>query len=270
MILCIVVFVSLCALFSVLITVLVKSTLRIIYAGLDDEKIKQEYIQEQSKKQSKVFSVLTNVLMIFLCVVLVCVLAFSLYSKFTQNTKLGAIPTVKSVETGSMQEKHRDNTYLTEFDLNDQISAFDLVVLHQLPAEEDLKVFDIVVYENRGYFIIHRIVDIEEPNALHPNERWYVLRGDANQHADEFPVTYSQMCSIYRGERIPFLGSIVTFMQSPAGILCFVLVLFSTIALPIVEKSIKKATDTRLVAMGLVDTQDPKKDDEPIKTGADI
>ena len=261
LILCIVVFASLTAVFSVLITLLVKNSLLIINAGLDDEKIKQEYIQEQNKKQSKAFTVLTNVLMIFLCVVLVCTLAFSLYSKFTQNTKLGPIPTVKAVETGSMQEKHRDNTYLTEFGLNDQIAAFDLVVLHQLPAEEDLQVFDIVVYENRGHFIIHRIVDIEEPNALHPNERWYVLRGDANQHADEFPVTYSQMCSIYRGESVPFLGSMVIFMQSPAGMLCFLLVLFSTIALPIVEKIIKKAINARLVAMGLVVPQVPGKID---------
>ncbi len=250
---CIVVFVSLTALFSVLISMLVKNTLKIIYAGLDDEKIKKEHIEEQRKKQNKSNSsvILNNALLILLCIVLTCTLAFSLYSKFTQNTKIGSIPTLKAVETGSMEKKHKDNTYLEEFNLNDQISTFDLVVLHQLPAEEDLQVFDIVVYENDGYFIIHRIVAIEEPNALHPNERWYVLRGDANQHADEFPVTYSQMRSIYRGESVPFVGSFVIFMQSPAGMLCFLLVLLATIALPIVEKKIQKAIDVRLVAMGL-------------------
>lgn len=257
LILCIVVFTALVALFSILITMLVKSTLRIIYAGLDDEKIQQEYLQEQDQKQNSATTVVTNALMILLCVILACTLAFSMYSKFTQNSRIGAIPTVKAVGTGSMEKKHKDNAYLVENNLNDQIATFDLVVLHQLPAEEDLQVYDIVVYENDGYFIIHRIVAIEEPNAVHPNERWYVLRGDANKHADEFPVTYSQMCSIYRGERIPFAGSFVIFMQSPAGMLCFLLVLFATIALPLVEKTIKKAIDTRLVVMGLVNEKIP-------------
>ena len=253
LVLCGIIFLALTALFTWLIVSLVKSTLRVINAGLDDEKIKTEYLAEQKSKKENAFWVgLNNALVILMCVILLCALCFSLYSRFTENSKVGVIPTVKAVETGSMETKHKNNTYLDKNNLNDQISTFDLVVLHQLPAEEDLQVYDIVVYETKGYFIIHRIVGIEEPNELHPNERWYVLRGDANERADEFPVTYSQMCSIYRGERIPFAGAFVMFMQSPAGMLCCLLVMFAVIALPIVEKKLQQAIDVRLDKMGLL------------------
>lgn len=250
LILCIIVFTVLTALFSVMITTIVKYTLRTVNAGLDDEKIEKEYLEEQKKKSNAFFVIINNAFPIIVCVILACALCFSLYSRFTQNAKLGPVPTIKVVETGSMETKHEDNIYLVENNLNNQIKTFDLIVLHQLPKEEDLKLYDIVVYEIKGYFILHRIVDIEEPNENHPNQRWFLLRGDANKYSDDFPVTYDQMRSIYRGESIPFVGTFVVFMQSPAGMLCFLLVLLAIITTPIVEKKLQKAIKIRLVFMG--------------------
>ena len=246
LIICLIVFVALTALFSFLIVNLIKLTLRTINGGLDDEVIKKEYLKEQEKKESRLSKILDRAFPIFVCFLLGIVLCFSLYSRFTENGKVGVIPTVKVVETGSMESKHRENTYLYTNCLDDQLQVYDLIVLHELPKEEDLKLYDIVVYEVKGYYIIHRIVGIEEPNERHPNERWFVLRGDANKQADEFPVTYDQMKSIYRGERVPFVGSFVFFMQSPAGMLCFLLVVFAVIATPIAEKKINKAKEERL------------------------
>ena len=262
LILCLIVLIALTALFSVLITIIIRYALKTINAGLDDEKIKKEYIEEQNKKKNRFFAVLSNTLPILVCAILACVLCFSLYSRFTQNSKVGAIPTLKAVASGSMETKHKENTYLEVNNLNDQIKTFDLIVLHQLPKEEDLKLYDIVVYEANGYFIIHRIVGIEEPNASHPDERWFVLRGDANKYADEFPVTYNQMCSIYRGETIPIIGPFVMFMQSPAGIICFVLVVLVIITLPLIEKKLKKAIVVRQIALGLI----PNENGEIIAT----
>lgn len=236
-----IVFIGLTALFSVLIVTLIKLTLRTVRGGLDDDKIKLEYAKKEKRKQSRVAKVVDMASPIFICALLGVVLCFSMYSRFTENGKTGDIPTLKVVNTGSMETKHKENTYLYYMDLNDQIQTFDLIVLHQLPKKEDLKVYDIVVYEVNGFHIVHRIVGIEEPNEKHPGERWFVLRGDANKQADDFPVRYSQMKSIYRGERVPFVGSFVLFMQSPAGMLCFLLVLFAVIATPIAEKKIAKA-----------------------------
>ena len=38
------------------------------------------------------------------------------------------------------------NKYLVENKLNDQINMFDLILCRHLPAEEDLELYDIVVY----------------------------------------------------------------------------------------------------------------------------
>ncbi len=276
LILCIIVFIALTLLFSALITVIVRLTLKTIHAGVDDEKIKKEYLQEQKrKKRHRLVTILSSTFPILLCAILACGLGVSLYSRISQNAKVGAIPTLKVVETGSMETKNKENGYLFDNNLNDQLATFDLVVLHQLPKEEDLKLYDIVVYEVNGYFIIHRIVAIEEPNEKHPNERWFVLRGDANIYADDYPVTYDQMRSIYRGQSIPQVGMFVIFMQSPAGMLCLLLVLLAVITTPIVEHIIEKAVRNRLLAIGLLSdgkeeiaaTQDPMEAvvEEPTK-----
>ena len=118
--------------------------------------------------------------------------------------------------------------------------------MHELPKEEDLELYDIVVYEIRGYYIVHRIVGIEEPNESHPDCRYFLLQGDANTLADDFPVTYEQMTAIYRGEHVPFIGAFVFFMQSPPGILCFLLVVFAVIATPIAERKIEDEKKKRL------------------------
>ncbi|MBE7091233.1 MAG: hypothetical protein E7363_04895 [Clostridiales bacterium] len=258
LIVCLIVFVLLTGLLSYLIVTMIRHYLRMIKGGLEDEAIIKEFETKKNKGESRVLNVLDKLFPILVCVLLGVTLCFSLYSRFTANDKVGKIPTIKVVETGSMESKHPDNHYLFEKGINDQIHTFDAILLHELPAEDELKLYDIVVYETRGYYIIHRIVDIEEPNERHPNERWFVLRGDANKQADDFPVTYKQMKSIYRGKRLPFVGSFVFFMQSPAGMLCFLLVLFAMFATPIAEKKIleaKKARYALLVAGNAVQSE---------------
>lgn len=158
-----------------------------------------------------------------------------------------------------MSEKNPKNLYLYKDGVDDQIGMFDLIVTHGLPAEDELEVYDIVVYEARGELIVHRIIAIEEPNEKHPNERQFLLRGDANEVSDVYPVLYSQMKAIYRGERAPFVGSFIVFLQSPAGWLCILLILTGLIAAPIAEKVIEKAKRERLIAMGLIVVEEPKE-----------
>jgi hypothetical protein len=57
------------------------------------------------------------------------------------------------------------------------------------------------------------------------------------------------MRGIYRGERTPFIGSFILFMQSPAGWLCVLLIVAAIIATPILERILKKAKDERLALL---------------------
>ncbi|MBQ7337055.1 MAG: hypothetical protein IJW40_01240 [Clostridia bacterium] len=251
--LCLIVFTLLTGLFTVMLTYIIKQQLRLIAHGLEDERIKKEY--EREINRSRAARVVCRALGTVLLAIVFLAFAASVYIQLASDRVSGSLAVPKVVMSTSMQYQHRENEYLTENGL-EQISMFDIIFVHELPAEEELELYDIVIYEYQDQLIIHRIVGIEEPNAAHPDERYFLLRGDSNKYSDEFPVLYEQMMAIYRGQRIPFIGSFFAFMQSPAGYLCILLVLFAVIATPIAEKKLWAAMVARLKEIGYIPHDD--------------
>ncbi len=247
--LCFIVFVILTILFTIMISLITRYQVRLIRHGAEDEKILKEYAATQKRKKKQSGGWLGNVLFALIFGVFFLIFAFSTVAKITEEKPIKGIPTLHVVKTSSMEEKYAGNKYLFENNLNNQISAFDLIVTHDLPGEFDLKLYDIVVYEVDDMLLVHRIVAIEEPNEKHPNERHFLLQGDNVENPDRFPVRYSQMKSIYRGERVEFIGSFVLFMQTPAGWLCVLLVVVEMIAMPLVEKKIEREIHKRLMIL---------------------
>lgn len=245
-ILCFIVFSLLTAMFTYLITSITKMELELIQHGHRDEAIKKEL--NKKRQESRVFLWINRIVSLLLCAVFVTTFAFAVYIRMAQDRPANGIPSIKVVKSESMSKKHPENIYLSDNNINDQFQMFDVVVCNHLPAEDELKLYDIVVYKQENMYVIHRIVGIEEPNENHPDERHFLLQGDAVENPDKFPVLYSQMQGIYEGNRIPFVGSFILFLQSPAGWLCVLLVIFSMIVTPIVEKKIKEATGERISA----------------------
>lgn len=243
-ILCLIVFSLFTLLFSFVIATIMKQKLKLIKHGLEDEEIKKE--KDKKAKTSKVTTIFVNAVSLLVCVALLASFVFSVYLNFTKDKAPNGIPSLKVVKTSSMATKNKNNTYLFKNDLNDQIQTFDLIVTHHLPKEEDLKLYDIVVYKRDDTFVIHRIIGIEEPNDKHPDCRHFLLQGDSVLNPDQFPVLYSQMQGIYNGQRIPFIGSFILFMQSPAGWLCILLILFAVIVTPILERKLENEANARL------------------------
>ena len=93
--------------------------------------------------------------------------------------------------------------------------------------------------------MIHRIVGIEEPGGAGSGRR-FTTQGDAVAWPDGEAVEYAQLRGIYRGERVPFLGSLVLFLQSPAGWLCILLMAFAAVASPVVERKLTAEKRLRL------------------------
>lgn len=245
-ILCIIVFTALTAVFTVMIVFIGKLSVKLIRSGAEDEKIKTEYEKEKAKKKSsKFWSIVDKAVSGVVCCVIIVIFALSLFVNVTGDGVTGDIPTVQVVQSASMSEKHEKNEYLVKNKLHDQLQTFDIIVTHKLPDEFDLELYDIVVYELENVLLVHRIVGIEEPNEKH-SERYFKLQGDAIENPDRFPVRYEQMKGIYQGERIPMIGSFVSFMQSPAGWLCILLTLFAMIASPIVDKKLMEVREARL------------------------
>ena len=241
--LCLIVFVALTALFSALLAYIVKCVIKLIRNGVEDDILRAEY--EKNKDKPAGVGLLSRLLSGVLCLAMLGVFAFSIYLKLTES-EFSQSASVWIVKSPSMSFKHEENSYLFRNNLNDQLNTFDLVVTRPLPAENELQVYDIVVYEVNNELVIHRIVAIEEPNDKHPGKRYFLLQGDAVDKPDRFPVYYSQMKAIYEGERIPFLGSFISFMQSPSGYICILLILFALIATPIVEKKVNTEKECRL------------------------
>jgi len=242
-ILCAIVFTALTVLFTVLLTVIVRQQIRLIRCGQEDENIRRE--KEEQRRNGCAWDIFARIVSGLLCVVMLVLFAATLYVQISEKRYSQDTPTLRVVKSASMAEKRASNKYLFENALDNQLQTFDLIVTYPAPAEEDLALYDIVVYERDGVPVIHRIVGIEEPNEKHPAERHFLLQGDAVEFPDKFPVRYSQISGIYQGERVPFAGSFVMFMQSPAGWLCLLLVLFSMVATPIVEKKLLQAQDER-------------------------
>ena len=242
-ILCFIVFVLLTAMFSYLISMIVKLTIRLTDAGARDDEIKTEY--EKSSKMGRLKKPLGCVASILLCAVMVTAFAFSMYVNVSENKFFENVPTLKVVTSSSMAYKNESNGYLFTNDLNNQLDVFDLVFTYKAPPVEELKQYDIIVYEVDGKLIIHRIVGIEEPNDKHP-DRYFLCQGDSLNNPDKFPVYYSQIKGIYKDKKIPFVGSFILFMQSPAGWLCVLLVAFTVIYTPVVERKLRNAEKQRL------------------------
>ena len=248
LVLCVIVMAIFVILFSVFLGYIVKLLIQVIRLGGEDKKILKE-AKTLKKRKEKKCGVCGKIFSAFVCLLLCGVFAFTVYLNVTELDKTNGHLSWKVVKSGSMSYKAPENKYLVENDLNDQIQTFDLIVTEKLPDEFDLKLYDIVVYEVDGDMIVHRIVKIEEPNEKHPDKRYFLLQGDAVKNPDQFPVYYSQMRGIYRGKRVPFVGSFITFMQSPAGYLCMILILFAFIATPIMEKKIDKEMQKRLALL---------------------
>lgn len=251
LVLCLIVYIALTALFSIMAVVIYRQSVKLMQIGVEDEKIKTEYLKERAKRKS-VLGVIEKVIPIITCIVLCVFFVFSIVVNVGEKNYVGNIPSFKIVSSGSMSTKYKGNEYLFKENLDNQLQIYDLVLVHKLPEEKDLKLYDIVVYEVDGILLIHRIVGIEEPNTQH-SERYFLLQGDAVQYPDRFPVLYSQMRGVYQNQKVPMLGSFVIFMQSTAGYLCVLLMAFAAIAMPVLEKRYNKHKKARLVVMGIID-----------------
>ena len=235
-ILSMVVIVLLSVLFIILFSWIMKLLVRGIRAGLEDKKLlkdRKKYCDAKPKS-----GLLDKLITVVFCVFAFGSFAFSLYTGICEDNVTKGVPTCRVVLSSSMETKHKNNTYLTKYNLNDQFGKFSLILTHELPAEDELEVFDIIVYEIDDTLVVHRIVGIEERNEKHPSERWFLTQGDAVPSRDSAVVKYSQMKAIYKGQNIPFVGSFVAFMQSPAGYICMLLILFGVTAIPYMEKKL--------------------------------
>ncbi len=241
-IVCAFIFILLTVTFALLITLIGKQQIKLVRSGIEDENIKTSVLKKLNKNKKRcTYGVFDVIVSSVICILLTVICAVTVFTGTRGNNVIKGSPALKVVASTSMSVKYERNLYLFNHGLDNQLQMFDLIVLHELPPEDEIQLYDIIVYEHiNGSLYIHRVVRIEEPNDEHPNERYFLFQGDANSYADVYPVRYSQMKSIYRNERMANVGSFVFFMQSPAGILCVLLIVAVLIIMPIIDNMFVK------------------------------
>lgn len=100
------------------------------------------------------------------------------------------------------------------------IKVNDLVVVKRIRKPAEIKTGDIVTYlDDNGNVIIHRVSKVYTDGE----KKRFITRGDANNTDD--PVTLSEDdLKGYFLFRIPMLGEIVRYLQSPYGIVAVLLI----------------------------------------------
>ena len=99
----------------------------------------------------------------------------------------------------------------------DHIEVGDLIFVGKADPDQ-LEVGDVIAFMSGHIVVTHRIVGIETSES---GERMFTTRGDANNTADDEPVTADNLVGIYKG-RIPKAGDFAMFLQTPLGMVLFI------------------------------------------------
>lgn len=109
----------------------------------------------------------------------------------------------------------------------------DLIFVHRINPDE-LDVDDIITYISKeGDVITHRITDVFEEDGV----RSFETKGDASPGYDYYAVHYDQIVGVYKGTRLPRLGDVAMFFQTPGGVICVLgIPLVAVLSFDIVKK----------------------------------
>lgn len=213
------------------------------------------------KKYRRVLRLAKQILFYIAIAILIPFLAFSLYTKLSSGIVMFGGRGVIVVASGSMSEKNSANPYLSA--LNNQLDTYDLITLEQVESSADLEMYDIIAYRNdEGINVIHRIVGTEIGKN---GEIRYITRGDSNNASDSYKPSVDDVLGKYADKRIPYVGIFFMFLQSYAGILTVLAVIYCLIMIEFISGKIYTAQEDRLeVLMNAIDFKDDTEFDDDL------
>ena len=142
-----------------------------------------------------------------------------------------------------MGYKNEANDYLFNRSLNNQFQQYDIIVLEKVEKYE-INQYDVIAYRNdKGLNIIHRIVNIE-----YGSDTKYVTRGDIydSSKTDSYKPVYEDVIGRYTGKRIPVIGIFILFLQSYAGIITVISLVYCLLMIDRTSEKINKVQQERI------------------------
>ena len=257
--------VSFAAVFTILYRSYANSVIAELESGQRDVELIEETISDNIKKTKKYAAALEKAkrgAMSALIVLLIPLLLFSLISKFRNGVVMFFDRGIIAVVSGSMSEKHKDNSYLTGLD--NQIPTYDLIVVEKVKVASDLRKYDVIAFVNdEGNNIIHRIIGFEYTSEGVK----YVTRGDSNNADDKYKPSFDDVIGRYTGESVPMVGLFVMFLQSYSGIITMAAVIYCLLMIEWVGDKIFRAQSARLeILEASIDFKRETSHDESLET----
>ena len=209
----------------------------------------KEMIKDEEKLQKKLhvlMDVFAGVIIVFLIGLLGVGISYRAQGDqiYINNT------TYLTILTGSMEEKHEDNSYLIDNNLNNQIIQYSLVGIDKVNSEEDIELYDVLAYKHDDIIILHRVVEIK---SNEDNETIYTLRGDSNNASLSYEkeLKFEDFIGKYNGFQNYGAGVFITYIKSEIGLIAlssaFVFIFLATIAEERINKSYKNRLDYFIV-----------------------
>ncbi len=155
------------------------------------------------KKNAKALTIASYLICVILSIMLICNLTIIIKGTLNPDTPPGVGGfTSMIVMSGSMSGTAEDH-----------IEVGDMIIAKKVNPDT-LKVGDIVTFMEGKTAVTHRIVEINEDGT-------FTTKGDANNAEDQNPVAKDKIIGKYLF-RIPKLGDLALFMQTPIGMLIFI------------------------------------------------
>lgn len=235
--------------FAVLFTILYKtyatSQIEEIKSGKRDIEIIDEVIhnrQEKVIKRKKIVKICKTVFYYLALAIVVPVFIFSLYSKIMNNVLMIGGKTLMVVASPSMSVVHEINKYVKNNNLTDQFDQYDIIYLEKIKSPNELNKYDVICFKNdEGINIIHRIRDIKTLNG----QVRYITRGDANNEDDPYSPVFEDIVGRYTAKKINGIGIFIIFLQSAAGIITIVSLVYCLVMIDRNAEKINKVQKER-------------------------
>ena len=234
---------SFATLFTILYKSYASSQIAEIKSGKRDIEIIDEVIydrQSHVQQRRKVIGLIRTIAFYLVIIIIVPIFAFSLVNKVMGNVMMIGNKAVMVIPTDSMSYKNEANSYLFNRNLNNQIQPYDIIVLEKV-SKSDIKMYDVIAYKNdKGVNIVHRIIDIDGNK--------YTTRGDIydSSKTDLYKPVFDDVIGRYTGKRIPGVGIFIMFLQSYAGIITVVSLVYCLLMIDRTAEKINKVQQERI------------------------
>lgn len=244
--------VSFAVLFTILYKTYANSQIEEIKSGKRDIEIIDEVIRNRDQKvikRKKIFKVVKTVIYYVALAVVVPLFLFSLYSKIVNNVLMIGGRNLMVVASPSMSVINESNKYVNENNLTDQFDQYDIIYLEKIEDPSMLSKYDVICFKNdKDINIIHRIREIKVIDG----ELRYVTRGDANKSDDSYSPKFEDVVGRYTGKKIDGIGIFIIFLQSGAGIITIISLVYCLIMIDRNAEKINKVQRERAKKLGKV------------------